>query len=258
MDPSVRSEWFCRGCLPIITGMGVRTYDGQRLVMDGYDALVTYKNMKSLRMRIKPPHGEVVVSAPFFTPDHVIGDFLAERHQWILKHREEVRSRSAVPESFVTGGRVPLWGSWRELVVEDGSRPSARIRGAQVHIRRPAGHDEAAACAVDGLYRREVGPVVEAELEKWEPRIGRRCTEVRLKRMTSRWGSCHPVTGAMSFNILLAKYRPEALEYVVVHELVHLVERGHGPAFKACMSVHLPDWPARRQLLKQEPCQLFP
>ncbi len=248
------SQWFCQRFLPIIVGMGAWTYDSQWLVMDGYDARITYKNMKSLRMRIKPPHGEVVVSAPLSTPDHVIMDFLRERHEWILKHRAEVRSRAAAPESFVTGGRVPLWGWWRELVVEDASRTSARIVGGQVHVRRPANDHEAARRAVDALYEREMGPAVVEELERWEPRIGRQPTQIRLKRMTSRWGSCHPVTGAMSFNVMLAKFRPEALEYVVVHELVHLVERGHGPAFRACMSAHLPDWPERRKLLREAPC----
>lgn len=222
--------------------------------MDEYEALVTYKNMKNISVRIKPPHGEVAVSAPLFTPEHVIVSFLQNMREWILTHQGEVRLRSRPPESLVTGGQLPLWGSWRPVVVEDAARATARIVNGEVHIGRPAGDDEAARRAVDALYRRELGPLVADVLETWEPRVGRSSTQVRLKRMTSRWGSCQPSTGAMTFNTMLAKYSVEALEYVVVHELVHLLERGHGPAFKACMSAHLPDWQRRRQLLREDPC----
>ncbi len=251
---SAIAKWFCQRVLPIINRMGAWTYDSEWLVMDGYDAFVTYKNMKSLSVRIKPPYGEVAVSAPLFTPDHVIVDFLRDRHDWVLQHQAAVRLRSVGPEPLVSGGRVPLWGSWREVVVEDASRASARVVDKQVHIRRPKDDDEAARRAVDALYGRELGPAVARELSKWQPRIGRWCTEVKLKRMKTRWGSCHTITGALTFNTMLAKFSPEALEYVAVHELVHLVERGHGPVFKACMSAHLPEWPVRRQMLKDVPC----
>ena len=234
--------------------MGAWTLEKRRLVMADYDALVTYKNMKNISVRIKPPHGEVAVSAPLFTPEHVIVDFLNRMHGWILTRRKEVRRRSAPTQSLATGARVPLWGSWRHVVVEDAPRESARVVHTDVHIQRPTGDDDAAWRAMDALYRRETGPLVTAMLEAWEPRVGRSSTQVRLKRMTSRWGSCQPTTGAMTFNTMLAKYRAEALEYVVVHELVHLWEPGHGPGFTSRMSAHLPDWPRRRQMLREAPC----
>ncbi len=248
------TEWFCQRGLPIINPMGAWTHDSEWLVMDGYDALVTYKNMKSLSVRIKPPRGDVAVSAPLFTPEEVIVDFLRDRREWVLKHQAEVRLRSVGAEPLVTGGRVPLWGSWREVVVEEAARASASVVDGQIHVRRPRDNDGDARRAVDALYGREMGPAVVRQLEKWEPRIGRWSTEVKLKRMTSRWGSCHTISGVLTFNTMLAKFRPEALEYVVVHELVHLVERGHGPAFKARMSDHLPDWPVRKQMLRGSPC----
>lgn len=249
----MEQEWFCQRVLPIIEPMGAWTYDRQWLVMDGYDALVTYKNMRSLRVRITPPEGEVAVSAPIDTPEHVITDFLRDRHEWVLRHQAAVRLRSAQPTPLVTGGRVRLWGSWREVVLTEASRASARLLDGRVHIHCPRGDDDAARRAVDALYGREMVPAVARELATWEPRIERRSTDTRLKRMKSRWGSCNTVTGAVTFNTMLAKFPPEALEYVVVHELVHLVERGHGPAFKACMHDLLPDWPARRQMLRDGP-----
>lgn len=234
--------------------MGAWTYDSEWLVMDGYDALVTYKNMRSLRVRIKPPHGEVAVSAPLFTPEHVIVDFLRDRHEWVTQHRAAIRLSSVDPHPLKTGGYVPLWGTQREIVVADAVRASARLADALILIQRPEGDDAAARDAVDALYRREVESAVTRELEKWEPRIRRASTSVKFKRMKSRWGSCDTGTGALTFNTMLAKFPCEALEFVVVHELVHLLERGHGPAFKALMHAHLPDWQARRQMLRAGPC----
>ncbi|NHB83830.1 M48 family metallopeptidase [Tessaracoccus sp. HDW20] len=84
----------------------------------------------------------------------------------------------------------------------------------------------------------------------WQGRIGREASLVRLRRMTTRWGTCNTRTGAITLNVALAEYRPEMLEYVVVHELVHLWERGHGPAFTARMDAHLPDWRSRKAALR--------
>lgn len=223
------------------------------LKMDGYDAHVTYKAMKTLRIRVTPPHGDVTVSAPLSTPGHVIADFLREKHAWIMRSQSEVRLRSTSSATPVTGGRVRLWGTWREVVVRDAAPAVARVVGNQVHLHAPAGDDDAARRAVEGLYRREMGAALELLLRSWEPRVGRRATSITLRRMSSRWGSCHPVTARMTFNTALAKFPPEALEFVVVHELVHLLERGHGPVFRAHMTRLLPGWEERRQLLRDGP-----
>ena len=96
--------------------------------------------------------------------------------------------------------------------------------------------------------------IVEAEVPglvaKWEPVMGVRAGKLAYRSMTSRWGSCNPNTGRICINVQLAKYPPECLEYVVVHELCHLLERGHGPRFKALMDAFLPDWRERRAKLR--------
>lgn len=227
--------------------------DSEWLEMDGYDALVTYKDVRHVRLRIVPPDGEVAVSAPVLTPDHVITNFLRAKHAWILRHRAAVRLRVVDSDFWVTGGRARLWGTWRDVVVDDADRATAREREGRIHIQRPDGDEEAARRAMEALYRREMEPALEQLLRQWEPRVGRSASGTRLRRMTSRWGSCNTVTARITFNTALAKFPPEALEFVVVHELVHLLERGHGPAFKAIMGELLPDWSARRQLLRQGP-----
>lgn len=91
-----------------------------------------------------------------------------------------------------------------------------------------------------------VPPLVEA----WEPIMGVKAGKLAYRNMTSRWGSCQPSTGRICINIRLALYPPECLEYVVVHELCHLLERGHGPRFKTLMDAFMPDWRKRRDKLR--------
>jgi len=89
-----------------------------------------------------------------------------------------------------------------------------------------------------------------ALVEQWSARMGVECKKLAYRNMSSRWGSCIPETGRICINVRLALYPPECLEYVVVHELAHLRERGHGPAFKAVMDEFLPDWRKRRAKLR--------
>lgn len=99
-------------------------------------------------------------------------------------------------------------------------------------------------------WRAVVEACVPALVEAWEPIMSVKAGKLAYRNMTSRWGSCQPSTGRICINVRLALYPPECLEYVVVHELCHLLERGHGPRFKALMDTFMPDWRARRAKLR--------
>lgn len=99
-------------------------------------------------------------------------------------------------------------------------------------------------------WRAAVEQEVPVLIAKWESIMGVKSQKIAYRNMTSRWGSCNPSTGRICINIQLARYPHECLEYVVVHELCHLRERGHGPRFKSLMTHYLPDWQYRRSLLK--------
>ena len=101
-----------------------------------------------------------------------------------------------------------------------------------------------------GSWRAVVEACVPALVEAWEPIMGVKAGKLAYRNMTSRWGSCQPATGRICINVRLALYPPECLEYVVVHELCHLLERGHGPRFKERMDAFMPDWRERRAKLR--------
>lgn len=99
-------------------------------------------------------------------------------------------------------------------------------------------------------WREAVSTCVPALVAAWEPIMGVKAGKLAYRNMTSRWGSCQPATGRICINVRLALYPPECLEYVVVHELCHLLERGHGPRFHQLMDAFMPDWKQRRAKLR--------
>lgn len=131
------------------------------------------------------------------------------------------------------------------------SQKASWIRRKQEEIlASPHSKAEEAGDEEKKLWRDVVSSFTPALIEKWEPVMGVKAGEIAYRNMRSRWGSCKPSTGRICINTRLALYPPECLEYVVVHELCHLLERGHGPRFYALMDRFLPDWKQRRAKLQ--------
>ena len=179
----------------------------EEVSIDGVAVCITYKRVKNITLRVKPPDGRVEVSAPVCARPSEIAGLVRERRQWIERARARVLASPSAEAENSSPAEVE---QWRALVE---------------------------ACV----------PVL---LERWEPVLGVRAKTVAYRNMKSRWGSCQPATGRICINVRLALYPPECLEYVVVHELAHLIERGHGPRFKAILDAVMPDWKARRDKLR--------
>lgn len=123
-------------------------------------------------------------------------------------------------------------------------------RAMQRAAQRPSARAESATPEELAQWRAVVQACVPPLIEVWEPILGVKAGKLAYRNMKSRWGSCQPATGRICINIRLATYPPECLEYVVVHELCHLLVRGHGPDFYQLMSSVMPDWKQRRAKLK--------
>ena len=123
-------------------------------------------------------------------------------------------------------------------------------RQQQAIAAAPARAADTASPEEQAAWKAVVAACVPALIEAWEPIMGVRAGKLAYRNMKSRWGSCQPATGRICINTRLALYPPECLEYVVVHELCHLLERGHGPSFRALMDAFLPDWQQRRAKLR--------
>ena len=143
--------------------------------------------------------------------------------------------------------------SW---VSEDEVRDFVRRKAAWIesHLAQAADTPMARASQAKpeevAAWREVVSACVPALIAAWEPIMGVKAGKLAYRNMTSRWGSCQPATGRICINVRLALYPPECLEYVVVHELCHLLERGHGPRFHQLMDAFMPDWKQRRAKLR--------
>jgi predicted metal-dependent hydrolase len=170
---------------------------------DPVDYTITRKRIKNLRITVRAPHGEVVVSAPRHVPVSTISAFVADKAAWIAKHQERLAGQ---PQPLQAG-------------------PEAE------ELRR--------------LLKTSVPPLV----DYWAQIMGVPMPQIAIRRMTTRWGTCNTVSKRITLNLELARRDASLLEYVIVHELAHLIERGHNKRFYAVMDQHLPDWRYRRRVL---------
>lgn len=150
--------------------------------------------------------------------------------------RVEVSAPARTTDAFI-GAFVREKRAWIDTRVRE-IEQSPRTRAAEASAQEIA------------EWKAVVSACVPALIEAWGPIMGVRAGRVVYRNMTSRWGSCQPATGRICINVRLALYPPECLEYVVVHELCHLLERGHGPKFRALMDALMPDWRERRAKLR--------
>ena len=211
----------------------------------GIPVLITFKRVKTLRVTIRPPHADVLVSAPLGLGMASVERFVADRKEWIEHHRKDILSRPRVlPPTFSSGEKLFVWGEEVELRVEyTQGRPSVKLIGKELVLHVGADSDGTQrAQVIDRWLKKEVRGAVPAYLSKWEARMGVQSSGFSVRKMKTRWGSCTPTSRTIRFNSELGRKSPECLEYVVVHELAHLIERSHNARFKAILDGHMPDW----------------
>lgn len=226
------------------------------LIVAGIDVDIVYKDIKNLHIGVYPPMGRVRVASPRQLDDDQVRLAVVHRLSWIKKRQDQLRSaqRQSIRD-MVTGESHYVWGSrYRLKVIERQGRAHIELDGERLLLYVPEGTDaDHRRALLDHWYRAELRLAVPLVLEKWEPKLGVSLPKWSIRRMKTKWGSCNRETGHIWFNIELAKKHSECLEYLAVHEMTHLIERGHGERFSRLMDKHLPDWKARRDRLNQEP-----
>lgn len=218
----------------------------------GIRVRLTRKRIKTIRLTVNPPHGEVRVSAPDAVPIETIRTFVEQRVGWISKHQERIRATTPVPFNYATGELIPFNGRLYPLeVVHRAGRPAMTlIDGPRIVMTVPHSADRSAReRTLHAWYRAHLDAVVPPLIAAWEPRLGVSVAEWRIRRMKTRWGTCSIKARRIWINLDLATKSPECLEYLVVHEMVHLLEPSHNARFKALMDRHLPNWRELRRLL---------
>lgn len=234
---------------PSMAAMPRRNAPTEVLRVGDVVAEVTYKSIKNLRLRVLPPDGRVAVSVPHGVPEETVSRFVRGHLDWIARAKAHVTTSTPSTAPLADGVEVNLWGRSYEARVSTAARASAELTGAEaLWLRGPDA--DGLRRGLEALYKEQIHAALETLRPEWEEKVGRRASAIRLRRMTTRWGTCNTKTAAITLNVALAEHPPSALEYVLVHELVHLHERGHGPAFTGRMDRLLPDWRIRRRALR--------
>ena len=226
------------------------------ITVSGIEVDVVYKDIKNLHIGVYPPLGRVRVAAPNRLDDEQVRLAVVSRLPWIRRHRTQLQAaeRQSVRE-MVTGESHYVWGSRLRLkVVERPGRSHVEIDGRHLMLYVPESMTtDQRRNVLDRWYRDQLRQAVPELVEKWERRMRVTVPKWSIRRMKTKWGSCNRETGHIWFNVELAKKSPECLEYVVVHEMIHLLERTHGERFSKLMSKFMPNWQVRRDLLNESP-----
>lgn len=224
-----------------------------KLVVDGIQIEVCKKSIKNMYLHVKPPYGEVVISAPRNMSKTTIEEFVWSRIDWIREAQESFqKGPQPVERKYISGESLYLWGKEYTLQVKHGAKKSMILSGDKAILTvKPDSTVEQREKFVKEWYRSLLKMEIESLLPVWEKRTGLYCSDWQTKQMKSRWGTCNTVTKKIWINLQLAQKSPECLEYVILHELAHLKERGHGPAFKAILDQYMPDWRKIRKKMNE-------
>ena len=225
--------------------------------MDDIEVEVHRKRIRHLYLRVGPPDGRLRVSAPLRIGDDSIRQVVAKRMPWVRRQQERQRRRERVSErSCVSGERHYVEGISRSLnVTTHEGPPYICLLGdstLEMRVRPGTGRDERADL-LDAWYRERLKSVIPRLIGAWEPFMGVTVTEWRIRKMKTRWGSCNVRNGRIWLSLELAKKPVQCLEYVIVHEMAHLIEPSHNRRFWGILDRHLPDWRTRREELNRFP-----
>jgi predicted metal-dependent hydrolase len=217
---------------------------------------VVLKDIKNVHLSVLPPSGRVRISAPARMSLDTIRAFAASKLDWIKKQQARLQAQEReTRREYLDRESHFVWGERYLLKVLEEERPPFVLleHGHMLLAVRP-GADEAKRREVaEGWYREELKRAVPPLLAKWEPLIGVKVERFYAQRMKTKWGSCNPRARSVRLNTDLAKKPRECLEYVVVHEMVHILEPTHNARFVALMDQAMPQWREYKEQLKRLP-----
>lgn len=226
----------------------------EKLIISDIEIELTKKNIKNLHLSVHPPDGRVRISAPQHMDIDSIRLFAISKLSWIRRQQKKYINQEREPEKEYVSGESHYFLGQRyllNLVYTNKRKQGVEVRNKKyidLYVREntPKYLRER---AMTEWYRRELKKLIPTIIAKWEPIIGVEVNEFGVKKMKTRWGSCNPKAKRIWLNLELVKKSPTCIEYVVVHEMTHLLERKHNERFIAYMDKFLPNWRAIKEEL---------
>jgi predicted metal-dependent hydrolase len=216
------------------------------ITISGITIQVIKKNIKNIRLSVHPPDGQVRLAIPEKMDDIAINEFVMSKISWIEKHKSNFILQDKQQEKkFISGEEHLYLGNKYILkVLETSGKQYVELdneKNLNLYIK-PNSTIEKREQLINQWYREQLKSLIPDYIDKWQPIIGVKVEEWGVKLMKTRWGSCNTQAKRVWINLELAKKRPRCLEYIIVHEMVHLLERGHNARFYGYMDKFLPQW----------------
>lgn len=232
----------------------------ETLKIGSIDIEIHRKDVKNLNITVHPPLGDVRVSAPLSMSETAVRMAIIGRLAWIKKQQADFNEqRRQSKREMMSGESHYLWGKhYRLNVIERHGKHVIKKHGHWLDLYvSPNSTVENRRKVIEEFYRSELKIALDELLVEWQKRLQVKMNAYGIRKMKTKWGSCNTDAARTLFNLELAKKPYECLEYIVVHELVHLLVRTHNDEFKALMDLHVPDWKQRKALLKNQPLTDF-
>jgi hypothetical protein len=215
------------------------------------------KDIRNMHLGVYPPYGRIRVAAPLKTSDEAIRLFVISRMPWIRRQQqrfsEQVRQTQ---REYVAGESHYFYGNrYRLNIIHSDSQPRIEIRNKSyidLYIRAGTTTEERK-IIFEKFYRSELRKLVPSLLEKWQEKVGVRVNEVKIRKMKTKWGTCNPKDRRIWLNLELTKKTLRSVDYVFVHELIHLVEKKHSERFMQLLNSALPNWQHIKDELNEQP-----
>jgi predicted metal-dependent hydrolase len=217
---------------------------------------VVKKDIKNVHLTVYPPTGKVRISAPLRMDLDTIRVFAISKLGWIKQQRKKASEQEREPpREYLDRESHYVWGKRYLLkVIERDAAPGVELKHNQMLLRvRPATGEERKQAVLDAWYRAQLKEAVPSLIAKWEPLMGVKVERAFVQRMKTKWGGCSPGAGSIRLNTDLAKKPRECLEYIIVHEMAHLLEPTHNSRFIALMDLFIPQWRFCREALNRLP-----
>lgn len=217
---------------------------------------VTHKPVKNLHLILRPPIGDISITAPMNTSENAIKAFVLSKLVWIRKQQRLLSEQQReAPRKYLDRESHYVWGERLLLKVKQhDAAASVEVKHKRLVLSvRSDASMETRAEILERWYRQQLRAAAEPLIERWQARIGVELDRLHIQRMKTRWGSCNKDNRSIRLNTDLAKKPIECMEYILVHELIHLIEPTHNDRFVALMDQHLPSWQHRREQLNQLP-----
>jgi len=227
------------------------------LTVNGIDVQIVRKDIKNLHLAVYPPDGRVRVAVPKHVTDDNVRLAVVSKLSWIKKQQQDFKNQPRQSERQYVSGECHYYFGKRyrlELIERIGKHEIVLMKSGKLKMFVSTGTSVSnKEKLLNEWSRAELKARVPELIEKWQPVIGKKVADWGVRKMKTKWGSCNIEKAHIWLNLELAKKPPECLEYILVHEMVHLLERNHNERFKEFMDKFLPKWGLYRSTLNKSP-----